>query len=116
LSNQESDRVIKRQCFDIPPVQIEVTEHQAQAKVCPHCKHQTVAKFPENVVAPAYYGDYFPNLHVAYLTLHIQMLSIWKRKSGKLFPGRFYVNPVSYYSGRRNLFSNLILGNGIFLD
>jgi len=47
LSNQESDRVIKRQCFDIPPVQIEVTEHQAQAKVCPHCNHQTVAKFPE---------------------------------------------------------------------
>jgi len=66
LSNQESDRVIKRQCFDIPPVQIEVTEHQAQAKVCPHCNHQTVAKFPENVVAPAYYGDNLKS-YVAYL-------------------------------------------------
>ena len=73
MSNQESDRVIKRQCFDIPPVQIEVTEHQAQAKVCPHCNHQTVAKFPENVVAPAYYGDNLKS-YVAYLHSY-QMLS-----------------------------------------
>jgi len=27
LSNNEADSVIKRQCFDVPPVKIEVIEH-----------------------------------------------------------------------------------------
>ena len=66
LSNNEADSVIKRQCFDIPPVKIEVTEHQAEAKICPNCKSRTVAPFPQSVVAPAYYGDNL-KAYVAYL-------------------------------------------------
>ena len=38
LSNKEADSVIKRQCFDIPPVHVEITEHQAEVKICPNCK------------------------------------------------------------------------------
>jgi transposase len=73
LSNQEADSVIKRQCFDIPPVQMEVTEHQAEVKKCPHCKSRIVAPFPKDVVSPAYYGDNM-KAYVVYLNTY-HMLS-----------------------------------------
>ncbi len=65
--------MIKRQCFDIPPIQIEVTEHQAEVKKCPHCKNRNVATFPEGVIAPAYYGNTLKS-YIAYLNIY-HMLS-----------------------------------------
>ena len=66
LTKQEADNIIKRQCFDIPPITMEITEHQAEVKQCPNCKNKTVALFPQDVVAPAYYGDNI-KAYVAYL-------------------------------------------------
>jgi transposase len=48
--------VVRRQVFDIPPLRLQVCEHQAEVKVCPHCQQKSQADFPGGVNAPTQYG------------------------------------------------------------
>ena len=59
LENVEVEAYEKRQVFDIPPVNLIVTEHQSQIKTCPNCGKLNKADFPESVKYPVQYG---PNI------------------------------------------------------
>lgn len=56
LSDQPVVAEEKRQVFDLPPVKIQVTEHQAERKMCPNCGCIVSAIFPSDVCAPTQYG------------------------------------------------------------
>jgi transposase len=58
------EEVSKRQVFELPPLRLEVTEHQAQHKRCPHCQQQVRAAFPQGVQQPTQYGERFKALLV----------------------------------------------------
>jgi transposase len=59
LENIEVETYEIRQVFDIPPVNLIVTEHKSQIKNCPYCGKLNKAAFPDSVKYPVQYG---PNI------------------------------------------------------
>ncbi len=85
LKDIVSDEYERRQVFDIPPVCITVTEHQAESKQCPHCRQRIKGAFPTNVTRPVQYG---PRLKAQAVYLNNYQLLPWARTCELL--GDFY--------------------------
>jgi len=56
--------VIVRQVHDLPPLKLEVSEHQAEVKGCPVCGQETEGVFPDFVNHPVQYGPMIKGLMV----------------------------------------------------
>ena len=56
--------VQRRQVIDIPPMQMEVVEHQVEHVICPCCGGETSGAFPEEVTNPVQYGPKIKGLSV----------------------------------------------------
>jgi len=56
LEGVEVQEYEKRQVFEVPPVKLEVTEHQAEIKACPQCGEVNEGDFPAGVTQKAQYG------------------------------------------------------------
>jgi transposase len=49
--------VEQRQVHDLPVIKLEVTEHQVERKICPHCQLATTSRFPSTVPDWVQYGS-----------------------------------------------------------
>jgi transposase len=85
LRSVEPCAVERRQVFDVPPVHVEVTEHQAEIKVCPNCGKQVKGNFPPDVTQPVQYG---PRIKAQVSYLNNYQLIPWARTCELL--GDFY--------------------------
>ena len=67
-----------RQVYDLPPIQIEVTEHKVEQKECPHCHAIQEAPFPFlQCLVLAIWPEY--KRLIPYLT-HYQCISLQRTK------------------------------------
>jgi len=71
LTAAMATRVEKRQVFEMPQPQLEVTEHQVPIYVCACCRGETRAAFPAEVTAHVQYG---PRMRAAAIYLNAQHL------------------------------------------
>jgi len=64
LVGVEVEALQHRQVVDLPAIRLDVTEHQAETKRCPHCHATSSAAFPLDVDGPVQYGERLKGLLV----------------------------------------------------
>jgi len=86
----KSNEPEKRQVFEVPPMRLVVSEHQAEEKQCPQCGKINRAAFPADVTQPTQYGPRFRAQLVYLHTGHFIPLA----RTAEIAEG-FYQQPVS---------------------
>jgi len=69
LENIEAKSISTKQVFDIPKIEMEVTEIQQHSKVCPCCNTLNKPNFPEELKSYVQYGDNI-KAFIAYLNTY----------------------------------------------
>jgi len=80
LAGRPVTAIERRQCFDLPPVKIEVSEHQLIERECT-CGHRTRASAPAGIDAPVQYG---PRIAAVVVYLYIGQFLSKKRTAQAL--------------------------------
>ena len=95
----------KRQVFDLPPMRMEVTEHQAEVKTCPCCGVENRGEFPTGLKQAAEYGSGVKGLAMYLMHAHF----IPYDRLGEFFKEVFgqAISPGSFYNFNRNCFDLL---------
>lgn len=96
LSRVLPEKLEKRQVFDIPSVNLVVTEHQAEVKTCAGCRKGVKAVFPKGVENPVQYGEVL-KAQIAYLSAY------------QLLPGGRLVELLADFYGQ-SLSEDTVLG------
>jgi transposase len=61
----------RRQVFDLPPLNLEVTEHRISEKICPFCDRHNCGEFPAAVAPGVQYGSNIKSLAVYLVNYHL---------------------------------------------
>lgn len=64
LEEYPAQDVVARQVYDIPPIILNVTEHRAEIKSCPHCGFENQAQFPAEANSLVQYGSKLKSIMV----------------------------------------------------
>lgn len=71
LAGVPESKAERRQVIDLPPMQLEVIEHQAASVACPGCGEVTSGAFPPEVAQPVQYGPRIQGLGVYLVTYQL---------------------------------------------
>lgn len=98
LNTIETTGYGRRQVFDIPAVQIEITEHRVEVKACPKCQKEVKASYPETVSQRVQYG---PRLHAQTCYLNTYQL-IPMARTCELLDDFYSVRPSTAFVVKAN--------------
>lgn len=104
LSDKAVNKIRSRQVYDIPPLELKVSEHQCETKICT-CGHVNVAKFPMGV---NHYVQYGPNIKS--MLVYLQDYQMLPYKRAKELVKDFFGHDIStgtLYNIRESAFNKL---------
>ena len=105
VSGTPVEKILRRQVYELPRLHLEVSEHQAEVKVCPCCLSRLQAIFPQEMAQPTQYG---PRVKALLVYLNNYQLVPYQR-IGDLFSDLFG-QPVScglIYSANQRAYDQL---------